>query len=110
MRNSPSVPEDLRKKFNSSFSIVEDNTAWYNLHHLEINEWTKKTVLELELDPDDFVHNTTTVLTTSSDADIMSPSIQTSPKSLSASLNSQAFVYILLNILLSLLVIIFNYY
>lgn len=52
LRKNPSVPEHLRKKFNSTYREVENNLAWFKNHHLKIGEYSKAVVHRLGLDVD----------------------------------------------------------
>lgn len=97
LRKNSSVPEYLRKKFNSSYSTVEDNLEWFHLYHHEIGEWSQKTVHELGLDQ-------TTIVTTdpSKTTNVPSPEFSTvtphvhTASSSSVSTNGQDYNLILL--------------
>lgn len=67
LRYDPSVPENLRKKFNSSYGAVEENLAWFNAHHSKIGEWTKAYVKEHGLNVNLITNSSTIFPETSSD-------------------------------------------
>lgn len=50
LRNNLLVPNRLRKSFNSSFIMVEENLAWFKNNHNKISKWTKNYVDEHGLD------------------------------------------------------------
>lgn len=102
LRISSSVPAYLQKKFNSSYSTVEENLAWFKMYHPIVGEWSKATVNQLGLESVQSTERSTTV---SSD---MSSEITSTefPSSSSDSVNGQTFVFILTIIILSTLIII----
>lgn len=50
LRYNQSVPEYLRKSFNSSFGAVDENLAWFKMHHPKIEKWSKTYVKDHGLD------------------------------------------------------------
>lgn len=95
MRKNQSVPVYLQKKFNNSFSNVEENLSWFKKHHLKIGEWTKAYIEEHGLDVHLITNSSTVPPETSSDE---------TPQLSGSSFNYQSFSFVTLLIMLTLLV------
>jgi len=100
LRKSASALESLQKKFNSSYSAVEDNLAWFKMYHSIVGEWSKATVNQLGLESVQSTNRSTTV---SSDTSSETTSTEL-PSSSSDSINGRIFVFILPIILLLTLI------
>lgn len=98
LRKNSSVPEYLRKKFNSSYSIVEDNLDWFHLYHHDIGKWSHTTVHELGLEQESTIDSTIASKTTnvhSPEFSTVTPGVYTASSS-SVSTNGQDYYLILL--------------
>lgn len=98
LRKSSSVPVYLQEKFNSSFSTIEYNLAWFNKYHHIVGEWSKTIVDKLGLD----LVQSTNISTISWDTTSEMTSTEQPSLSSASTMNGQMFVLISLIISLKL--------
>jgi len=98
LRSDQSVPEYLRKSFNSSFGAVDENLAWFKTHHPKIEKWSKTYVTDNGLDKEPIIPNNASEVS----PDNTEMTTAHTHRSSGVSLNSQAIVFTTYIILLTL--------
>lgn len=98
LRSDQSIPEYLRKLFNSSFGAVDENLAWFKTHHPKIEKWSKTYVNDHGLDKQPINSNNSSEFP----SDNTEMTTVHTHRSLGVSLNSQAIVFTTYIIVLTL--------